>query len=108
MINTSYIKYQDHFKLHVLFKDIIVFESELDKNNISFYKETVQVGSTTAYFLEDKDRIAINKLLIENGIVASTDIISLTDYTDAKKANRIYFYVACAVILMILLLTVAS
>jgi len=108
MTNTSHIKYKDHFKLHVLFKDIIIFESELIKNNIKFYKEEVQVNNSTIYFLENKDREAIDRILIWNTIIASTYTIALTDYTDANKVQRLYFYIAGAVVIVMIVLMIFS
>lgn len=37
MINLD-IKFQEHFKLNILFKDKILFENVLIENNIPFYK----------------------------------------------------------------------
>ena len=106
MINNSYIKYRNHFKLHVLFKDTIVFESELIRNNITFYNEEIQVRSSITYFLLDKDREAINKILVDTTIVASTDTIAITDYSDANKVYRLYFYIAGTVVIVMILLMI--
>lgn len=99
------IKYKDHFKLHVLFKDTIIFEWQLTTNKISFYREDLQVSDCTVYLLEDKDRELINRILIENEIIASTDTIALTDIGDAKKVYKLYLYVsAVAVFIMVLII----
>ena len=37
MANSIDVKFQEHFKLNVLFKDYILFENLLLENNIDFY-----------------------------------------------------------------------
>ncbi|KGO86270.1 hypothetical protein Q765_11865 [Flavobacterium rivuli WB 3.3-2 = DSM 21788] len=83
----------------------MIFESELMRSNIAFYNEGIQVSSSTTYFLQDKDREAINKILIDNTIVASTDTIALTDYSYGKKVYRFYIYIAVAVTVFTIVLT---
>ena len=100
------IKYKYHFKLHVLFKDTIIFEWQLMQNEISFYKEHTQVGDCTVYFLEDNDRVLINQILIDNEIIASTDTIALTDYNDAKKVYKLYFGVSAIVVIIMILIII--
>ena len=92
------IKYQEHFKLNILFKDKILFENLLIENNIPFYKN--DLTNDLLYFLLDKDRIAINNLLIQNGIIASTETIPTYDYREQKKVQMLYFKILLIVILI--------
>lgn len=111
MPNTISVKYQNHFKLYVLFKDYIFFESLLQKNEIDYYakiKENSFVDGGLRYFLLDKDRQIIDELLKENAIVASTETISVSDYRETKKIVKfeivVYIVVIALVIFAILLL----
>jgi hypothetical protein len=99
MNDTIDIKHRDHFKLTIALKDKIVFETELQKNGISFHIDDNPLAPTR-YFLLDKDRNRIDGILKENGIIASTDTIAMTDYSDAKKVYKIYLYVAAVVVLL--------
>jgi hypothetical protein len=92
------IKYQEHFKLNILFKDKILFENLLIENNIPFYKN--DLTNDLIYFLLDKDRIGINNLLIQNVIIASTETIPTYDYREQKKVQMLYFKILLIVILI--------
>lgn len=92
------IKYQEHFKLNILFKDKILFENLLIENNIPFYKN--DLTNDLLYFLLDKDRIGINNLLIQNVIIASTETIPTYDYREQKKVQMLYFKILLIVILI--------
>jgi len=102
------IKYQEHFKLLILFKDKIVFESELINHGIIFYTEENQpvISDGIRYFLLDKDRFEINEILNKSGIIASTETISMSDYRDIKKAYKLYliFSILFAIIIFVLTL----
>uniref|UniRef100_UPI0030EE2EF3 hypothetical protein n=1 Tax=uncultured Flavobacterium sp. TaxID=165435 RepID=UPI0030EE2EF3 len=69
-MNNIEIKFQEHFKLNILFKDKILFQYLLIENNISYYNN--DLTNEFLYFLLDKDRAKINELLIKNEIIAST------------------------------------
>ncbi|MEG0851635.1 MAG: hypothetical protein RSH24_17340, partial [Flavobacterium sp.] len=63
MSNSIDIKFQNHFKLYVLLKDKIIFESELNKSNIKYYIdiETQALSDNgIRYFLLDKDQEGID------------------------------------------------
>lgn len=99
------IKFEEHFKLYVLLKDKIAFESELLENGVDFYFEEKQPNITSGirYFLRDVDRPKIDKIVIENGIIVSTETIPSYDYRDQQKAQKIYAITACVVIVIILI-----
>jgi len=101
------IKFEEHFKLYVLLKDKIIFESELLKNGIDFYIEENQpnISDGIRYFLRDNDRPEIDKVVIENGIIASTETIPSNDYRDQQKMQKIYVITACIVVGIILLVS---
>ena len=105
MNDTIDIKHRNHFKLTIALKDKIVFETELQKNGISFHIDDNPLAPTR-YFLLDKDRNRVDGILKENGIITSTDTIDMTDYRDAKKAYRVYVYVA-AVVVLLFVITIA-
>jgi len=107
MPNNFNIKYPDHFKLYIQLKDKIIFETELFNNGVDFHVDDNQVlsGSDTRYFLLSKDNAKIDEVLRNNGIIASTDTINVTDYQDQKKAQKLYLY---AVIIVVILMYLAS
>lgn len=92
------IKYQEYFKLNILFKDKILFENLLIENNIPFYKN--DLTNDLLYFLLDKDRIGINNLLIQNGIIASIETIPTYDYREQKKVQMLYFKILLIVMVL--------
>lgn len=102
------IKQQEHFKLYVLLKDKIIFENELEKNGIKFYqdsKEQPYIDKGIRYFLSDKDRRKIDRILIENGIVASTETIPGYDYNDQSKAIKTFLLVIAGLTILIVLIS---
>lgn len=101
------IKYQEHFKLLVLFKDKIIFESELINRDISFYTEENQplISGGIRYFLLDKDRFDINEILKNHAIIASTETINISDYRDVKKAYKLYLIFSILFIIIIVILS---
>lgn len=107
MANSAEVKFQDHFKLNVLFKDYILFENLLFENNIDFYhnsSENSDISDGTLFFLLDKDRVIIDKLLIDNEIIASTETILMSDYREERKVQKFHFLVYLLVILILVLI----
>lgn len=102
------IQNQDHFKLHVAFKDIILFENELINLQIEFDSDELLIGNMKRYYLLDKDNKLIDKIIMDNNIIAETETIQIGDYRDDRKAYRIYTYVALAVIIIFILFTLIS
>lgn len=101
-MNNIDIKFQEHFKLNILFKDKILFENVLIESNIPFYKN--DLTNDSLYFLLDKDKIKINDLLIKNEIIASTETIPTYDYREQKKVQKLYF----KILLIVTLITVIA
>ena len=107
MANSPEVKFQEHFKLNVLFKDYIVFENLLLENNIDFYhnsNENSDISDGTLFFLLDKDRVIIDKILIDNEIIASTETIMISDYRVDKKVQKFHFLVYLLVVGLLILI----
>ena len=107
MANSPEVKFQDHFKLNVLFKDYIFFENLLLENNIDYYhnsNENSDISDGTYFFLLDKDRIIIDQLLIDNEIIASTETIMISDYRVEKKVQKFHFLVYLLVVGLLILI----
>jgi hypothetical protein len=107
MANSAEVKFQEHFKLNVLFKDYILFENLLLENNIDFYhnsNENSDISDGTLFFLLDKDRIIIDQLLIDNEIIASTETIMISDYRVEKKVQKFHFLVYLLVVGLLILI----
>ncbi len=107
--NNLYIKYQNHTKLYVLLKDKIIFESELEKDNIPFYSDLDTqpfITSGIRYFILDSDRLKIDEILKMNDIIASTETILSYDYRDETKIQKIYWLVALIIVLVLITLDI--
>jgi len=110
MSNTASVKFQSHFKLYVLFKDYILFEALLNKNEIDYYTEISEnsfVSEGIRYFLLDSDRIKIDEILKKNDIIASTETIHVTDYRHEKKLIKFEFYVYLIITILVILLIIS-
>lgn len=105
--NNFDIKFNKHYKLYVLLKDKIIFESELQKNGIKYYtdiNEQVSIDGEIRYFLLDSDMKNVDRIIKENEIVATTESILITDFRDDKKAMKLYLAVAGVVIVITFLI----
>lgn len=101
------IKLKEHYKLYVLLKDKIIFESELQKKGIKYYtdiNEQPSIDGGIRYFLLDSDMDSIDQIVIENGIVANTESHLISDFRNEKKVMKLYITVIGAVIGIILLI----
>ncbi|MFC7772403.1 hypothetical protein [Flavobacterium sp. GCM10027622] len=99
----------DNLKIYVLQKDKIIFESELEKQNIEYFcdiENQPMFESGIRYFIKEADRIKIDTIFTENGIIAQTETIRISDYRDEKKIMGIYFKIAIIVIGIMLLIIV--
>jgi len=106
---TIQVKYNEHYKLYVLLKDYILFEHLLIENEIDYYYDIVEnsnVSSGIRFFIQDKDRVIVDELLIKNEIIASTETIPIIDYREYIKVQKIYLYVLVIVVLIITLLMI--
>ena len=103
----SEILFLDNLKIYVLQKDKIIFESELEKQNIEYYcdiENQPMFENGIRYFIKNADRIKIDKIFTENGIIAQTETIRISDYRDGKKIMSVYFKIAGIVIGIMLLI----
>ena len=107
--NNFDIKLKEHYKLYVLLKDKIIFESELQKSGIKYYadiNEQTSIDGGIRYFLLDSDMENVDRIIIENGIVANTESNLVSDLQDNKKSIGLFIVVAGAFILIFILLAV--
>ena len=109
-VNTPKILFENSVKIYILPKDKIIFEIELEKQSIEFYcdlENQPMFESGIRYFIKNDDRIKIDKILIENEIIAGTETILISDYRDGKKAMKLYLKVGGIIFgIMILLIIV--
>lgn len=101
------LKHKDHYTLYVLLKDKTAFESALRKNGIvwhSDFSNQDNIDGGIRYFLPEADMHQIDRIIIENGIVASKETPLITEYTNRKKTMKIYLTVAVAVLVLLLLM----
>ena len=76
------------------------------ENNIDFYhnsNENSDISNGTLFFLLDKDRVIIDKILIDNEIIASTETILMSDYREETKVQKFYFSVFLIVVGLLIL-----
>lgn len=103
------IKLQDHYKLYILPKDQIIFESELFNNNIKFYyniNEQPNLVGGIRYFLLDSDMDKINQIIIKNQIIATVETNLISDYDDQKKIFKLIVTFIAAIIGVIILIII--
>ena len=99
------IKLKKHYKLYVLLKDKIIFESELEKGGIKYYSEINEQPSIDGgirYFLLDSDMKNVDQIITQNGIIASAESILVSDYRDEKKIMKLYLIIAGIIIGLII------
>jgi hypothetical protein len=110
--NNPEILFKAHLKIYVLPKDKIIFEFELGNHNIEYYCDIeIQPNfeSGIRYLILDADRIKLDKIFTENGIIAHTETIPTADYRDGKKAMKLYLKVGGIVVgIMILIMIIES
>jgi len=102
-MNNANIKFENHYKLYIPFRDKIIFESELTNNNIDFYYEENQPNINVAvkYFFKDSDANKIDKIIRKNQIISSIEN-QVLDYKQEQKIQKLYIKVAIATVLIIL------
>lgn len=98
------IKLKEHYKLYILIKDQIIFESELLNNDIKFYSDINEQPSLNGgirYFLLDSDMSKVDDIIKKNEIVANTESILVYDFEEGKKIFKLkaLFYVIVIVYL---------
>jgi hypothetical protein len=101
------ILFENHYKIYVLFKDKIIFESQLENQNIEYYcdiENQPNFESGIRYFLNENDRFKVDEIFKENEIIAKTETINVSDYRDGKKVMSIYFKVGGIVIVIMILI----
>src|SRR5690554_7220960 len=85
------IRLKNHYKLYVLLKDKLIFESELQKNGIKYYYDIDEqpfIDSGIRYFLLDSDRKTVDRILISNSIIATIESLPITDYKDNRSEEH--------------------
>ncbi len=88
------ILYKNHLKIYVLLKDKVIFESELEKQEVEYYCDIYNqpmFENGIRYFIQDIDRMKLDKILIENKIIAHTETILISDYHNEKKNSKNIF-----------------
>jgi hypothetical protein len=102
------VLFQNHYKIYVLFKDKIIFESELENQQIEYYcdiQNQPNFENGIRYFINDYDRVKIDEIFIKNGIIANTETINVFDYRDNKKIISIYLVISGIVVLIMILMS---
>ena len=92
-------------------KDKIIFESELEKQNIEYYcdiENQPMFESGIRYFIKNANRTKLDKIFIENEIIANTETIQTSDFRDGKKIHKVYLKVAGIVIGIMLLIIIVE
>ena len=108
MINNPEILFENHLKIFVLLKDKIIFENELEKQNIEYYCDVENqplIGNEIRYFIRNNDRIKIDKIFVDNQIIAQTETIKISDYRDGKRVMKLYL-IATGIAIGIMLLII--
>ena len=99
MPNTIQVKYQNHFKLYIQFKDNIPFENELINKNLNYYRDEKSIINFR-YFILDEDRQTIDLILKNNNIIGNIESLPIQDFEQEKKIQSIYLKVVIIVIII--------
>lgn len=105
------ILFEEHLKIYVLLKDKIIFESELQKQNIEYFCDLdnqPDIEDGIRYFIRNNDREKIDKIFKENQIIASTETIPVSDYRDNKKIYSVYLKIILAIILIMIIIMIVE
>lgn len=105
------ILFEEHLKIYVLLKDKIIFESELAKHNIEYFCDLdnqPDIKNGIRYFIRNIDKEKLDTIFKENGIIASTETILVSDYRDTKKIYSIYLKVTLFVVLIMVLIIIVD
>ncbi|WP_178987678.1 hypothetical protein [Winogradskyella schleiferi] len=110
MPNSNFnIKLQDHYKLYILPKDQIIFESQLLNNNIKFYyniHEQSNLSGGIRYFLLDSDMDKINDIIIKKKIIANVKTNLVSDFDDQKKIFKLIVTFIAVIVGVIILIII--
>lgn len=109
--NNFDIKFKEHYKLYVLLKDKIIFESELEKSGITYYtniNEQPSIDGGIRYFLLDSDMKKVDRIIKENGIVTNIESNLISDFRDEKKVMKLSIAVAATVIGIVILIVLIA
>ncbi|WP_299674960.1 hypothetical protein [uncultured Dokdonia sp.] len=105
-MNNFKLKYKDHFKLYIPIENHMIFESELNRLQLPFYSnidEQPSAGEQIRYFLRDKDRVDIDLLLKNNGIIAVIETINIVDFQKQKKIVLLVILIIVILIISIII-----
>jgi hypothetical protein len=111
MGNNIEVKFQEHYKLYILFKDYIIFEQLLIEKSIDYYynlNENTNISNGIRFFILGKDKFVIDYLLIENQIIASTETILISDYRDEEKTQKFQIFTYLMVLLLIIFIVIVG
>lgn len=100
MGNNSKVKYQEHYKLIIPFKDDIIFETELMNQNIDYFKDEKSIVNFRYFFLNN-DKVNIDLILRKKEIIASIETLPIHEYKEEKKIQK--FYLKIVIIVLIIL-----
>ena len=104
------ILFENHYKIYVLFKDKITFESQLEDQNVDYYcdlENQPNFENGIRYFIKEIDRIKVDEIFKVNQIIAQTETINVADYRDGKRIMSIYLKVVGIVVaIMIFILLI--
>ena len=103
MSNTINVKFQEQFKLYVLFQDNIIFEGELQRREIDYYYDPEQlfISESIRYFLLEKDNNEIDLILKQQGIIGSIESLGIQDFRLERKVQYLYFKIAIVFLIII-------
>jgi len=77
-----------HFILYVMLKDLIIFESELNRNGIKYYSNYQEnfIHKSIPFYLLESDIETVDHILNKNDILALTETNApIIDVSDRKK-----------------------
>jgi|SRR5690554_1056094 len=105
-MNNPQIIFEDHFKLYVSLKDIVLFQSELEKESIEYYSDLEcqpDIEEGIRYLIRNKDRESLDEIIKKHQIIAGTETIPISNYREDRKIYAIYLKIILVIALIILI-----
>lgn len=106
-MNNPQIIFEDHFKLYVSLKDIVLFQNELEKQSIEYYCDLEcqpDFEGGIRYFIRNKDRENLDEMIKKHQIIAGTETIPVSDYREDRKIYVVYLKIVLGIVLILLIL----
>lgn len=109
MPRTFRVRFRNHFKVDIRFKDTVKFENELNDRGLDFYvdyQSESPSGALIEYYILQKDKTVVSEFLQENEIAVNADAVQFTSLNLQPNFMSLYLKLVGAFIVLMALLQV--